>query len=101
MIMERRDNRWLALAVVCMGQLMLILDATIVAVALPAIKTDLNFSSSSLTWVPNAYLIAFGSFLLLRGRLGDLVGRPRMFLGGIAIFPPAAVPFRLAGREGK
>ena len=55
MIMESRDKRWLALAVVCMGQLMMILDATIVAVALPAIKTDLNFSSSSLTWVMNAY----------------------------------------------
>jgi MFS family permease len=73
-----------------MGQLMMILDATIVAVALPAIKTDLHFSSSSLTWVMNAYLIAFGSFLLLGGRLGDLIGRTRMFLVGITIFSRAS-----------
>src|SRR5881392_1066211 len=90
MIMESRDKRWLALAVVCMGQLMMILDATIVAVALPAIKTDLHFSSSSLTWVMNAYLIAFGSFLLLGGRLGDLIGRKRVFLGGLILFVAAS-----------
>ena len=89
--MRTRDNRWLALAVVCLGQLMMILDATIVAVALPAIKTDLAFSASSLTWVPNAYLIAFGSFLLLGGRLADLIGRTRMFLAGIAIFTGASI----------
>src|SRR4051812_34139531 len=99
MIMNSSDKRWLALAVVCLGQLMLILDATIVAVALPAIKTDLHFSSSSLTWVPNAYLIAFGSFLLLGGRLGDLIGRTRMFLAGIAIFTAASVLCGLAGSE--
>ncbi len=99
-IMKTRDKRWLALAVVCMGQLMLILDATIVAVALPAIKTDLHFSSSSLTWVPNAYLIAFGSFLLLGGRLGDLIGRTRMFLAGIAIFTGASMLCGFAGSEG-
>src|SRR4051794_14455513 len=99
MIMERRDNRWLALAVVCMGQLMMILDATIVAVALPAIKTDLHFSSSSLTWVMNAYLIAFGSFLLLGGRLGDLIGRTRMFLTGIAIFTGASMLCGFASSE--
>jgi EmrB/QacA subfamily drug resistance transporter len=100
MIMKTRDKRWLALAVVCMGQLMMILDATIVAVALPAIKTDLHFSSSSLTWVPNAYLIAFGSFLLLGGRMGDLVGRTRMFLAGIAIFTGASMLCGFAGSEG-
>jgi EmrB/QacA subfamily drug resistance transporter len=99
MIMELRDKRWLALAVVCMGQLMMILDATIVAVALPAIKTDLHFSSSSLTWVMNAYLIAFGSFLLLGGRLGDLIGRTRMFLTGIAIFTAASMICGFAGSE--
>src|SRR5947207_2873042 len=99
MIMESRDKRWLALAVVCMGQLMMILDATIVAVALPAIKTDLHFSSSSLTWVMNAYLIAFGSFLLLGGRLGDLIGRTRMFLTGIAIFTGASMLCGLASSE--
>jgi EmrB/QacA subfamily drug resistance transporter len=79
---------------------MLILDATIVAVALPAIKTDLHFSSSSLTWVPNAYLIAFGSFLLLGGRLGDLLGRTRMFLTGLAIFTGASMLCGFAGSEG-
>jgi EmrB/QacA subfamily drug resistance transporter len=99
MIMDSRDKRWLALAVVCMGQLMMILDATIVAVALPAIKTDLHFSSSSLTWVMNAYLIAFGSFLLLGGRLGDLIGRTRMFLVGIAIFTGASVLCGVASSE--
>jgi EmrB/QacA subfamily drug resistance transporter len=99
-IMKTRDKRWLALAVVCMGQLMLILDATIVAVALPAMKTDLHLASSSLTWVPNAYLIAFGSFLLLAGRLGDLIGRTRMFLSGIAIFTGASMLCGFAGSEG-
>ena len=97
MIMKTRDKRWLALAVVCLGQLMLILDATIVAVALPAIKSDLGFSSSSLTWVPNAYLIAFGSFLLLGGRLGDLIGRTRMFLTGLVIFTVASMLCGFAG----
>src|SRR5215217_3148546 len=100
MIMRTRDNRWLALAVVCLGQLMMILDATIVAVALPAIKTDLHFSASSLTWVPNAYLIAFGSFLLLGGRLADLIGCTRMFLTGIAIFTGASMLCVFAGSEG-
>jgi EmrB/QacA subfamily drug resistance transporter len=99
MIMNSRDKRWLALAVVCMGQLMMILDATIVAVALPAIKSDLHFSSSSLTWVMNAYLIAFGSFLLLGGRLGDLIGRTRMFLVGIVIFTGASMLCGLASSE--
>ena len=79
---------------------MMILDATIVAVALPAIKTDLDFSASSLTWVPNAYLIAFGSFLLLGGRLADLIGRTRMFLTGIAIFTGASLLCGFAGSEG-
>jgi EmrB/QacA subfamily drug resistance transporter len=97
--MKTRDKRWLALAVVCMGQLMLILDATIVAVALPAMKSDLHFSSSSLTWVLNAYLIAFGSFLLLGGRLGDLIGRTRMFLAGIAIFTATSMLCGFAGSE--
>ncbi len=75
-IMNFREKRWVALAVVCVGQLMMILDAAIVTVALPAIKGDLGFSASSLTWVPNAYLISFGALLLLGGRLGDLVGPP-------------------------
>ena len=75
---ERR--RWAALGAVLLAQLMIVLDATIVNVALPAIQTDLHFSQSSLTWVVNAYLITFGSFLLVAGRLGDLVGRRRVLL---------------------
>src|ERR1700753_449933 len=73
---ERDRRRWIALAVVCLGQLMMVVDATIVNVALPSIQHDLRFSQSDLTWVVNAYLIAFGTFLLMAGRLGDLVGRP-------------------------
>ena len=79
-----RDERWLALAVLCAGILMIVLDATIVNVALPAIQRDFGFSQSSLAWVVNAYLIAFGGVLLLAGRLGDLLGRRRIFLAGLA-----------------
>ncbi len=75
-------RRWIALYVLCVGMLMIILDATIVNVALPAIQGDLGFSQSDLAWVVNAYLIAFGGLLLLAGRLGDLVGRKRVFLIG-------------------
>ena len=87
-------RRWIALAVVCLGQLMIVLDATIVNVALPAIQRDLDFSQANLTWVVNAYLITFGSFLLLAGRLGDLVGRKRVFLAGLALFTLASVALR-------
>ncbi|MGH2907845.1 MAG: MFS transporter, partial [Solirubrobacteraceae bacterium] len=83
--------RWVALVVVCLGQLMSVLDSTIVNVALPHIQRDLHFSQSSLTWVLNGYLITFGSFLLLGGRLGDLVGRRRMFLAGITLFTLASL----------
>ena len=76
-------SRWIALVVLCAGMLMIILDQTIVNVALPSIQSDLGFSQSSLAWVVNAYLIAFGGLLLLAGRLGDLVGRRRVFLGGL------------------
>jgi EmrB/QacA subfamily drug resistance transporter len=85
---ERR--RWAALVAVLLAQLMIVLDATIVNVALPAIQTDLHFSQSSLTWVVNAYLITFGSFLLVAGRLGDLVGRRRVLLAGLAVFVAAS-----------
>jgi EmrB/QacA subfamily drug resistance transporter len=88
--------RWIALVVVCMGQLMSILDATIVNVALPDIQHDLHFSQSTLTWVLNGYLITFGSFLLLCGRLGDLIGRRRMFLAGITLFTVASAVCGLA-----
>src|SRR4051794_27322826 len=97
--MLSRDNRWVALAVVLLGQLMMILDATITNVALPDIQRDLGFSQSALTWIPDAYMIAFGSFLLLGGRLGDLVGRTRLFFAGIALFTAASVACGMAGSE--
>ena len=81
-------NRWIALYVLCAGMLMIVLDATVVNVALPSIQDDLGFSQSSLAWVVNAYLIAFGGLLLLAGRLGDLIGRRRVFLAGLASSPP-------------
>lgn len=84
-------SRWLALVVLCAGMLMIILDGTIVNVALPAIQDDLGFSQSSLAWVVNAYLIAFGGLLLLAGRLGDLIGRKRIFLTGLTVFTLASL----------
>ncbi len=84
-------NRWVALVVLCVGMLMIILDTTIVNVALPSIQDDLGFSQSSLAWVVNAYLIAFGGLLLLAGRLGDLLGRRRMFLSGLTVFTLASL----------
>jgi EmrB/QacA subfamily drug resistance transporter len=89
---SRSDRRrWIALAVLCLGQLMMVLDATIVNVALPSIQHDLSFSQGNLTWVMNGYLITFGGFLLLAGRLGDLVGRKRVFLTGLIMFTVASV----------
>jgi EmrB/QacA subfamily drug resistance transporter len=82
--------RWLALLVLCLGDLMIVLDVTIVGVALPSIREDLGFSEESLAWVVNAYLITFGGFLLLGGRLGDLFGHRRLFLLGIALFTLAS-----------
>jgi len=95
---ERR--RWVALAVVCMGQLMMVLDATIVNVALPSMQRDLGFSQANLAWVVDAYMIAFGSFLLLAGRLGDLLGRKRMFLSGLVLFTLASVVCGVADSQG-
>ena len=89
-------TRWIALFVVCLGQLMVILDTTIVNVALPSIQSDLDFSQSSLTWVIDGYLITFGSLLLLAGRLGDLFGRKRIFLAGVASFVVASMVCGLA-----
>ncbi|HET7856034.1 MAG TPA: DHA2 family efflux MFS transporter permease subunit [Gaiellaceae bacterium] len=88
--------RWLALYVLCLGDLMIVLDVTIVGVALPSIRTDLGFSESSLAWVVNAYLITFGGFLLLGGRLGDLFGHRRLFLLGIGLFTTASLACGLA-----
>jgi MFS family permease len=82
-------TRWAALVVLCVGMLMIVLDATIVNVALPSIQDDLEFSQSSLAWVVNAYLIAFGGLLLLAGRVGDLIGRRKMFLIGLGVFTGA------------
>jgi EmrB/QacA subfamily drug resistance transporter len=89
-------TRWLALYVLCTGMLMIVLDATIVNVALPSIQDSLGFSQSSLAWVVNAYLIAFGGLLLLAGRLGDLVGRRRIFMIGLTIFTAASLLCGLA-----
>jgi EmrB/QacA subfamily drug resistance transporter len=84
-------SRWAALYVLCLGMLMIVLDVTIVNVALPSIQEDLHFSTSSLAWVVNAYLIAFGGLLLLAGRLGDLAGRRRVFLAGLVLFTGASL----------
>src|SRR4051794_15577819 len=84
-------DRWIALVVLCAGFLMIILDQTIVNVALPSIQSDLGFSQSSLAWVVNAYLIAFGGLLLLAGRIGDLVGRKRVFVTGLTLFTIASI----------
>src|SRR3954467_11369157 len=85
------DRRWTALYVLCVGMLMIVLDATVVNVALPTIQDDLGFSTSSLAWVVNAYLIAFGGLLLLAGRLGDLIGRRTVFLAGLGVFTAASL----------
>src|SRR3982750_355303 len=93
-------RRWMALLVVCLAQLMIVLDGTIVNVALPAIQHDLHFSQASLTWVVDAFLVTFGSLLLLAGRLGDLVGRKRVFLGGLATFTFASLLCGIAPSQG-
>jgi EmrB/QacA subfamily drug resistance transporter len=93
-------RRWFALVVVCMAQLMIVLDTTIVNVALPSIQHQLHFTQGNLTWVINAFLIAFGSFLLLAGRLGDLLGRKRVFLTGVAVFTVASALCGVAPSEG-
>jgi EmrB/QacA subfamily drug resistance transporter len=92
-------NRWLALVVLCLGDLMIVLDVTIVGVALPSIREDLGFSETSLAWVVNAYLLTFGGFLLLGGRLGDLFGHRRLFLIGITLFTLASLACGLAGSQ--
>jgi EmrB/QacA subfamily drug resistance transporter len=94
------DTRWLALIVLCMGTLMIVLDTTIVNVALPSIRQDLGFSETSLAWVVNAYLLTFGGFLLLGGRLGDLFGHRRLFVGGITFFTLASLACGLSTTQG-
>jgi EmrB/QacA subfamily drug resistance transporter len=97
---RRNRARWVALAVVCAGSLMNVLDTTIVGVALPAIRHDLGFSQASLAWVVNAYVLAYGGFLLLGGRLGDLFGHRRLFMAGIGVFTLASLACGLAGSQG-
>jgi EmrB/QacA subfamily drug resistance transporter len=92
--------RWIALVVLCAGMLMIILDQTIVNVALPSIQSDLGFSQSSLAWVVNAYLIAFGGLLLLAGRLGDLIGRKTIFMVGLTVFTAASLLCGIADSQG-
>ncbi len=93
-------KRWLALIVLCLGDLMIVLDTTIVNVALPSIRADLGFSQTSLVWVVNAYMLTFGGFLLLGGRLGDLFGHRRLFLSGIVLFTLASLACGLANSQG-
>src|SRR3954463_14883452 len=100
MTIVKQQNRWIALYVLCAGVLMIVIDATIVNVALPSIREDLGFSQSSLAWVVNAYLIAFGGLLLLAGRMGDLLGRRRIFLIGLGIFVTASLACALAPTQG-
>src|SRR5947209_8519703 len=92
--------RWIALVVLCVGMLMIVLDVTVVNVALPSIQSDLGFGSSSLAWVVNAYLIAFGGLLLLAGRLGDLLGRRRVFMTGLVVFTLASLTCGISDSQG-
>jgi len=93
------DKRWLALYILCAGVLMIVLDTTIVNVALPSIRTDLGFSETSLVWVVNAYMVTFGGFLLLGGRLGDLYGHRKLFLLGLSLFTLASAACGLANTQ--
>jgi EmrB/QacA subfamily drug resistance transporter len=94
-------RRWATLIIVCFAQLMIVLDVTIVNVALPAIQHDLGFSQANLTWVVNAFLVTFGSLLLLAGRLGDLLGRRRVFLVGLVVFTAASLLCGVASTQGE
>src|SRR5216683_7643580 len=96
----RSSGRWFALIVLCLGALMIVLDTTIVNVALPSIRQDLGFSQISLAWVVNAYLLTFGGFLLLGGRLGDLFGHRKLFLIGITLFTLASFACGMARTQG-
>ena len=93
----RKTNPWLVLCLVCIAQFMVVLDATIVNVALPSIQTDLKLAENDLQWIVNAYTLIFGGFLLLGGRAGDLIGRKRVFLAGVVVFTVASLPERDRG----
>jgi EmrB/QacA subfamily drug resistance transporter len=99
-VTETGRSRWIALVVLCVGMLMIILDSTVVNVALPSIQRDLHFSQPDLAWVVNAYLITFGGLLLLAGRLGDLIGRKRVFMAGLALFTLASLACGLSDSQG-
>src|ERR1700750_3169582 len=96
----RATNRWLVLVIVCVAQFMVVLDATVVNVALPSIQTALNFSSADLQWIVNAYTLFFGGFLLLGGRASDLLGRQRLFIAGVVIFTAASAISGIADSSG-
>src|SRR5213596_1187733 len=93
-------TRWLALYVLCLGSLMIVLDVTIVGVSLPSIREDLGFSETSLAWVVNGYLLTYGGFLLLGGRLGDLFGHRRLFLIGLSLFTLSSLACGLSTTQG-
>src|SRR5262245_49580638 len=92
-------HRWMALYVLCAGMLMIVLDATVVNVALPSIQDDLEFTQQSLAWVVNAYMITFGGLLLLSGRLGDLIGKRLLFLSGLTVFTVASFACGIAQNQ--
>src|SRR5436305_8942616 len=98
--MSRATNKWVVLVLICLAQFMVILDATIVNVALPSIQKDLDLSEGGLQWIINAYTLVFGGFLLLGGRAGDLLGRKRLFLIGLVIFTGASLLNGLATSNG-
>src|SRR2546421_10999207 len=93
-------RRWAALVVLCLGQLMIVLDVTVVNVALPTIQRELHFSQASLAWVVNAYLLTFGGLMLLAGRMGDILGRKKTFIAGMTSFTVASLLCGLANSEG-
>src|SRR5947209_3173813 len=93
-------TRWLALVILCVGDLMIVVDTTVVNVALPSIRASLGFSQTSLAWVVNAYMITFGGFLLLAGRFGDLFGHRRLFLGGTVAFTTASLVCGVSSSQG-
>src|SRR5215217_6797627 len=96
-----QDKKWLALALLALAQFVVILDASIVNVALPSIGADLEFSQDNLSWVVNAYVLIFGGFLLLGGRMADLLGRRRVFVGGLVLFALASLLGGLSETEGQ
>src|ERR1041384_5116569 len=97
--MRKAANPWVVLVLVCMAQFMVVLDATVVNVALPSIQKDLGLSEANLQWIINAYTLVFGGFLLLGGRAGDLLGRKRLFLFGLVVFTVASLLNGLSTRS--